>query len=88
MYNPPDRSLPGHPMKKAATFTLAFCFALALSWPTAALAGSDTDRQKQQAKVWKDYNKSLQRQQKKQAKDQEKQLKQWRKQHPTTTTVT
>jgi len=78
-------------MKKATTFVLSSCFALALSWPTAALAGSDTpqpDHQKQQQKVWKDYNKSLERQQKQQAKQQKKQLKQWRKQHPATTTVT
>ena len=78
-------------MKKAATFVLTFCFALALSWPIAAVAGSNTqkpDHQKQQEKVWNDYNKSLQKQQKKQAKDQKRQLKQWRKQHPATTTVT
>jgi len=80
-------------MKRAATFVLTSCFALALSWPTAAIAGpgSNTpqpDHQKQQQKVWKDYNKSLQKQQKKQAKDQKRQLKQWRKQHPATTTVT
>jgi len=80
-------------MKKAATFALTSCFALALSWPTAALAGSHSstpqpDHQKQQQKAWKDYSKSLQKQQKQQEKEQKRQLKQWRKQHPATTTVT
>ena len=78
-------------MKKAATFVLTFCFALALSWPTTALAGSNNqtpDHQKQQEKVWKDYNKSLKQQQKRQDKQQKQQLKQWHRQHPATTTVT
>jgi hypothetical protein len=64
---------------------------LTLSGPAIAGVGTESAQTKQQndlQKQWKKHNQQEAKAQKKQLKAQNKAMKNWRKQHPTTTSVT
>lgn len=77
-------------MKKIATFVLYAPLVLAFCVPTIAHAGSQTEQtqaQKMAQRAAASYNKELRETQKRQDKAQRKQMREWKKNHPTTSTV-